>query len=237
MSERLCILLIVCALILGSVSSVAAVTNHNLEWGFEVEDQFNYRLTEDMTNPSYTRTLDLYLEIDSLPSIPTNVTSFTEMEMVSPHYTWYYENGTELSSSNIGYTPMWSAVPIGNLSLVQELLDDYSSHTFEWIDTLTEWGVTFSEEYDTLFKTTTIKYSKTDGVMSLYHLVQEPTTGPIITIHLIRDGFESTTSPTTTNTPFSPGGDGFDQTLVLVVGIGGGLIAISIIALVVMKRR
>ena len=192
MRDRLYILLIVCALILGSISSVTAATNHNLEWGFEVGDQFHYRYTGDTIDPRWIiGTLDLYVEINSLPTIPINVTTYSEITftMVSPHYTWYNENGTEAHE-----TMSWTAFPIGNWSCVHEILNSTSSQIFEEINTPTEWGIRFLDDYTTLISTTTVKFSKTDGVMTLYQVIEEPTLGPITTIDLVRIGFQSSSN-------------------------------------------
>ena len=217
MRERLCILLIACVLIMGSASSVAAVTNHNLEWGFEVGDQFHYRYTGDTMDLRFIiGTFDFYVEIDLLPTIPINVTSNMEITftMVSPHYTWYYENGTEAHQD-----PPWTAFPIGNWSLVKFLLNESSGQDFEWINTLTEWGFRIVDDYDTLVRTTTVKFSKADGVMSLYHVVEEPTIGPTTTVDMTRIGFQS------------------DSTIYLYIGTGVGIVVLVLIVAVTMKRR
>jgi len=215
MRERLHILLIVCALILGSVSSVVAVTDHNLKWGFEVGDQFHYGYSGDY---SYFGDLELgafdfYVEIDSLPTIPNNVTWYHEI-ILSPsyHYTFYLENGTEL----FGLLP-WGGLPIGNWSLIQEFVNSTSELRYQWINTIAEWGIIQIEDDTTMVRTTTIKFSKTDGVMNLHRVVEDPEVGLTIAAQITRKGVQSI--------PY------------LYVGIGVGIVVLVLIIAVAVKRR
>ena len=203
------ILLVLCALILGSVSSSAAVTGHNLHWGFEIGDQFHYRYRGN-TNLSDK---DFYVEVDSLPTIPSNVSSIYDIDFSSLNYSYYYEDGTEMD-----FYMSWIAMPIGNWSLIQELLNA-TAHLpdIQWINTLSEWGFRSTETYTTLERTTTLKFSKGDGIMTLYQLVDESTVLPNTTMEIRRRDFSSI--------PY------------LYIGIGVGAFAVIAIVVVVMKRR
>ncbi len=207
MRERFWIL-VVCALVIGSASPTTAVTNHNLAWGFEVGDQFHYRYSGDFI----LGVIDFYVEIDSLQTIPINVTSYLEISFSSSHYTYYYENGTEMLMSL-----SWGAVPIGNWSLIQVLLNETSPIDYDLIDTESEWGVIYTEEYTTLVRTVTVKFSKTDGVMSLYHVVDDPEMGENTTFQIERRDAQPI--------PY------------LYIGVGVVVVAIIAIVLVVMRRR
>ncbi|MHA2201088.1 MAG: hypothetical protein ACXABN_14520, partial [Candidatus Thorarchaeota archaeon] len=187
MRDRLCILLVACTLILGSVISVSAVTNHNLEWRIVVGDQFHYRYTGDIA----LGTTEFYMEIDSLPIIPSNVTSYYEFVFSSAYFSTYYENGTEIFS----YIPV-GVMPIGNWPLVQELVNDTApAYEIQWINTTSEWGISYTEDHGTLVRTNTIKFSKTDGVMNFNHVADNVGDGPTTTTEITRIGFPPTLIP------------------------------------------
>lgn len=207
MRNRLWIL-VVCALVIGSASSTAAVTNHNLEWGFEVGYQFHYRYSGSFV----IGVIDFYVEIDSLPTIPTNVTSYLEISFSSSHYTFYYENGTEMRMSL-----SWGAMPIGNWPLIKVILNETSPIDYDWIDTDSEWGVVYTEEYTALIRIVTVRFSKTDGIMNLYHVVDDPEIGENMTLQIARRDAQPI--------PY------------LYIGVGVVVVAIIAIVLVVIRRR
>ena len=211
------ILLAFCVLVIGVASPAAAITGHNLQWGFEVGDQFHYTYSGDSTL-GYS---DYYVEIDSLPTIPTDVVDFSDAKLSLEHYSYYHEDGTEMFS-----VMPWNAMAIGNWSLVQELLTNLTSTEYEWIDTITEWGFSYTttdSEWDpengavVVDTTTSAKFSKTDGVMNIYYVVKDPQVGLTKTGQITRDSIQSI--------PY------------LYIGIGAGIVAIIAIVVVVMKRR
>ncbi len=201
-------ILVVCALVIGAASPTTAVTNHNLAWGFEVGDQFHYRYSGGFI----LGVIDFYIEIDSRPTIPTNVTSYLEISISSSHYTCYYENSTKMDIS-----PPWGAMPIGNWPLIQVILNETSPNDYDWIDTDSEWGVIYTEEYTALVRTVTVRFSKTDGIMNLYHMVDDPEMGENTTLQIARRDAQPI--------PY------------LYIGVGVVVVAIIAIVLVVMRRR
>ncbi|MFW9789303.1 MAG: hypothetical protein ACFFE2_16185 [Candidatus Thorarchaeota archaeon] len=213
MKMKLSILLVMCALIVGSASSVVAVTNHNLEWGCEVGDRFHYRYSGNGGN----EVIEFFVEIDSLPVIPSDVVSYFDIMISSLYYTCYYENGTEMLMS----LP-WAAVPIGNWQLVQDFVNETSPNNMQWINTLSEWGAIIVEQYSTVTRTSTIKFSKTDGVMTYYRIVEDSTEGPTVTMmEVTRSGLQSVPS-----------------TLILqMVSIGSVIAIVIVIVLIFMSKN
>lgn len=217
MRKRISILLVFCILVIGTASSVAAITNHNLQWGFEVGDQFHYTYSGDSTL-GHT---NFYVEIDAIPTIPTDVIESSEIRLSYEHYSFYQEDGTEMLSIQ-----PWGIFPIGNWPLVQELFENSSSSDYEWINTATEWGFTYTTTHPdwdpdngavSVDTTITGKFSKIDGAMNLYREVNDPSVGLTKTGQITRDGVQSI--------PY------------LYIGIGAGIVAILVIVVVVMKRR
>ena len=113
-----------------------------------------------------------------------------------------------------------SALPIGNWSYFEEFWNETSFIT-EWIDTDTEWGfvVTLDSSYANM--TTTIKFSKTDGVMTFRSIVTEPEEGVTTTIQTERRDSQ-------TNQLLSPE---------IAIGIGVGIVALVIVVAVVKFRK
>jgi hypothetical protein len=201
-------LVILSVVILVCASSTVAITNHNLQWGFEVGDQFHYRYYGELV----LGTLDFYIEINSLPTIPDNVTSYNEIILSPMDFSYYYDDGTEMHLA----IP-WGAAPIGNWTLVQELVNNSISYELQWINTTDEWGGNFIQENETLVRTTTIKYSKTDGALNLFRVDENPVVGVKTRVEVTRinDQIE----------------------LHLPIEIGLGIVAMVVIVIVVRRRR
>lgn len=221
MRKGLCILLF-CVIVIGTTSSVVAITDHNLQWGIEVGDQFHYKSSGDQTFGF----INFYIEINSLPNLLFDVVNFDDISLKRVHFSYCLENGTEMSS-----VAPWHAIAIGNWTLVQELLDSSTSSEYSWINTTTEWGISFTvskmERIDpetewVLVNTTTItKFSKTDGVLNLCSKVKVLDGGHTISGRITRIGFQSI--------PYLDIGIG--------VGIVAGIAVLAIIRLVYVKRR
>ncbi len=144
----------------GLVSSSVAFTNHNLYWAFEIGASFDYSFSDTENGISY----GFYVVADGLPSIPDNVTSFHTIVFTTDmdQYSAYFSNGSELS-----YV-IWSAIPVGNWSVIQQLAE--ASYDYDWINTSTVWGWEKVETFPEATKTTTVEFSKSDGAMNRYRM-------------------------------------------------------------------
>jgi hypothetical protein len=209
-----------------SVQSAEAVTNHNLYWGIEIGDVFNYRLEIHNSDSSGYQNLDYYVKLDSILTIPENITSIADIFLIggtllgATHFSFYFMNDTEITPMmDVPYLE-WRAFPIGNLSFVEELMVSLFDPSL-WesrgtlIDTETEWGVSITA--DTSTNTLTIKHSKEDGTLSYYEKTHQFYDGTVSTIKYIRVG------------------EGTPNQVVFVVGAVS--IGLLVIALVILRKR
>ncbi len=211
MEKRLSAILIFCVFVIGSALSTVASADFNLVWGFEVGDQFHFR----RSGSPLILTVDYYVEIDS---IPFNITDLDELDfydisyVYQNFYTIYKEDGTEMESPET-----FLAMPIGNWSFFEEgmfgsIFILYGS--LEWINTETEWGFIGTLNSTSSLVTSTLKFSKTDGVMTLLRVVADPEEGITATFQIERR---------------SPQADQIVGTV--VIGVGIGIVALVILGI------
>lgn len=206
----------------GLVSSSVAFTNHSLYWAFEVGASFDYLFSDTENGISY----GFYVVVDGLPSIPDNVTSFHTIVFTTDmdQYYAYFTNGSELS-----YV-IWSAIPVGNWSVIKQLAE--ASYDYDWIDISTAWGWEKVDTFPEATKTTTVEFSKSDGVMNRYRIVTEWSTATYV-MEIARDTATPTTS-SNDNTPTTSSNDTLDPILYLGVGAAATVI---LLVLVIIKQR
>ncbi len=169
--------LILCGFLLSLILTptfASAANSQNLSWGFAVGNRFDYTLTveanENATPVYRPGTYELYFVVEVLREIPETVTSIYDTLMSQSGTSQYFSNGTELP-----YPVEWIAYPIGNWTLMRELLEivaePYEDVTF--IDTATEWGHEWTQVAGPSSVTYTVRLSKGDGALTFYNRVYE----------------------------------------------------------------
>ena len=214
MNRKYSLALVLCMVILGTIPTAIAVTGHNLVMGFEEGDQFQYTYSNSETGDKF----DFYAEVETVPIVNENISDYYQIYGSALIASYYYENGTEIVPLSVPYL-LWGAMPIGNWSFIQGLFENHPTYDFQFINTASEWGFHYDEEFTGVTRTTTTRYSKTDGAFTLYKVVDDPEVGATKTIQVVREGF----------------GTGIDSTLIIVGVVG--VVAIIAIAAIVMKRR
>ena len=222
MRTKLAILFIIVFLI-GAISTAVAINDQGLSWGVEVGDRINYRLRGENVN-GVTPLVDIgmYAEVDEVHEITETMTSFSQIIGLEPTISTYLANDT----------PYWLgltlALPIGNWSLVEDLILDYTSLTEEDItNTANTWGYIVTQDFSTHTYTTMMIHSKTDGVMNYYKVQWDyDDNSQDQLVEITREGY-------------SPGfgGLGLDSNTILYISIGAGVVVILIVAIVVIRRR
>ncbi|MHA1949470.1 MAG: hypothetical protein ACXAAO_13310 [Candidatus Thorarchaeota archaeon] len=218
MKTKITILLII-VILFGSVNTSAAVNDQGLSWEVEVGDRINYRVHGENVFDVTSIDWDIYAEVDSVTELNETITSYSQMTLLNPVISTYWVNGTSYS---LGLLPHM-VLPIGNWSLMKELVFDFSSYVTEEsiIETESTWGFTTSQDLD-YRRTTTLIYSKTDGMINYIKRVwrySDETQDHVM--ETIREGY----SPPS----------GFDSNLLLYIGIGAGVVVI--LAILIIRRR
>jgi hypothetical protein len=155
-----------------------ATVNHGLSWGIEIGESFRYHLAIRYTEVSSNDDLDYYIVVNSLPTIPNNITEFPYISSSSAnewntYCLFYFMNDTEITPQTGVPILHWSAYPIGNWSLVEEYaLSDINTTYWEVenIDTEKEWGLSISVDEVLAFHTDTVRYSKEDGALTFLEM-------------------------------------------------------------------
>ncbi|MFW9932001.1 MAG: hypothetical protein ACFFDR_05025 [Candidatus Thorarchaeota archaeon] len=141
----------------------SAANTQGLSWGISVGERIDYTLntySEGMESELFDNiTVDCYVTIESLPEIPTIVTAIPIL--LPQYYNQSFSNGTE-------YSFPWIAVPIGNWTLISELLvPAISSVTnITIIDTPSDWGYEIDYESRSSNMTEILLISKSDGALN-----------------------------------------------------------------------
>jgi hypothetical protein len=211
------------------ISPVAAATSQGLEWGVALNDEFTfqYKIIEEGE-----QILDegVNFTVESTPgAIDDPLTDWSNLDYVDIDLV--YTNGSAMGFETLYLlglllTGGGFVVPIGNFSLLTELLMDSlfwtENHTI--INDGTKWGARMSGTEDDMVMQVYVHYLKTDGFIARYDLEATNTTDGLRSeVTLIRDGI---------------GLDiiGLLQDNILYVGIGVGVIVI-LGAVVCMRRR
>jgi hypothetical protein len=207
-----------------NMKQVDAQDLQGLSWGLEVGDQFEYTWTvtiqESPSSNIITSVENITLEITDLGPISTS------------HFSWmgdlnyavkYFSNGSVLTRSID-----WSAVPIGNWTLMEELLTEYTQDPgLEGLDiTLSSstWRVESDHNHTVTgqITNTTYEYSILDGAISYLYI--QIWNHPTEDYHEIRELVRI--SPLPSSPPPFPA---FDPIVLIVLGGGFGVVAIAII--------
>jgi hypothetical protein len=207
-----------------SVFEEAAI-NHGLYWGIEIGDSFNYHLTIRRTDSSGNYDIDYYIVLNSLPTIPENMTESPRLGSSSAnewnnYFSFYFVNDTEITPQTSGPTLHWSAYPLGNWSLVEEYALSEINTTLwdvQQVNTETEWGLTMTADERIAIHTDTVRYSKDEGALNFLEMDWQYVDGGFRTVRYIRVGEGAP--------------------LQLVIGVAGVSIGALAIALVVIKKR
>jgi hypothetical protein len=229
MRKKNYLVLLLVVLIL-NMQHVAAQDLQGLGWGLEVGDQIEYTWTvtiqESPSSNIIASVENITLEITDLGPISTS------------HFSWmgdlnyavkYFSNGSILTQS-----VDWSAVPIGNWTLMEELLTGYSQDPgLDFLDftlSSTTWRVESDHNHTITgqITNTTYEYSVLDGAIS-YLYVQiwdHPTEGYHETNELVR------ISPLPSSPPPIPV---LDPLVLAILGIAIGVVMIAIIIIKVRK--
>lgn len=150
------------------ISPVAAATSQGLEWGIELNDQYNFDITSE-TNGVNDLDAVIYFEVTGgLSTIPNILTDWSSIP--KPTFTIQWANGTSLGWSALIFifygiaTDCW-VVPIGNYTLLGELYDADVFHNGTVFDTGSYWGMDVN---DFLGNTVDIHvdYLKSDGFLA-----------------------------------------------------------------------
>ncbi len=160
-------------------TAVSAVNTQGLAWGLEVGDRIDYTVTanvEGVTTTSPTQSVsECYVVVTSLPELPNIVISIPSL--LPQNFNQSLANGTE-------YNFLWTAVPVGNWTLLTELVLQSIPRSFNvtMIDTQAEWGMESTQDYGSTIMFQTLRMSKSDGAMN--YLKQE-TSGTSASIHYV----------------------------------------------------
>ncbi|MHA2426357.1 MAG: hypothetical protein ACXAEF_16325 [Candidatus Thorarchaeota archaeon] len=214
--------LLMLALVIGTTESI---TDHNLYWGIEINDIFNYRLELRFSDSSRNEDFDYFVEVDSLPAIPENVTDFPYIGSSSgnewnTYFSFFFMNETEITPLTSVHNLHWSAYPLGNWSFVEdyvisELDTDYWE--VQQLNTETEWGLIITADEFNAIHTDTARYSKDDGALNFLEMKWQYDDGRFRKVRTIRVGEDIPA-----------------QVIVGVVAVSIGLL---VTALVVLKKR
>jgi hypothetical protein len=178
---------------------VSRFSFHNLRWGFNDGDRFDFHLVLTGNSMGFTD-LDesFYLEIfdDGLPNIPYNMTEWDDIPFALGQQHW--GNGTITYDSFLHYS--WRiAVPIGNWSLLDTFIEDRSSTVNVTLDDPDPWfwGYSWNETSgETLFEVHT-DYLKIDGFVARHFVsITNTTSSEVGTISLERTNLEPYTDRT-----------------------------------------
>ncbi|MFW9834495.1 MAG: hypothetical protein ACFFEK_10905 [Candidatus Thorarchaeota archaeon] len=202
-----------------------AIANPGLSWGVEIGNRIDYHLAIRYTEASRNDDLNYYIVVDSLPTIPNNITEppyigSSSANEWNTYFSFYFMNGTEITPQTSVPNLHWSAYPIGNWSLVEELaISDINTTYWEVqnIDTETEWGLIITADEVLAIHTDTVRYSKEDGALTFLEMRWQYDPGRFRILRYTRVG------------------EGFP--VLLVAGVGVVSFGLLVIALVILKKR
>ncbi|TET09399.1 MAG: hypothetical protein E3J86_08390 [Candidatus Thorarchaeota archaeon] len=224
MRKELYFWLILVLLILNIQPAFAQSSNQGLSWGLEVGDQIEYTWTittqESPTSNIITWTENISIEITDLGPITT--THFSYLNDIN-HAEKYFSN-----SSIIPFSTDWTAVPIGNWTLMEELLTEYSQDPgldrLDFLLAASTWRVEVDHTSETtsMVSNSTYEYSLQDGAISYLYIriMDYPTVGYYETNELVR-----ITPPVSTPQPYPV----LDPLLLVVMAAGIGVVVIVIV--------
>lgn len=153
------------------ISPIAAATSQGLEWGFVIDDRFDFTLASPVDGLSE----QMYMNITAMPvaAIPDPLTDW--FDIPNPSVGMWWANGTSLNLAYIlavffGLTPVGSkiAVPIGNYTHLWSLVNvELADETQE--ESANVWGIKWAFAANlTHENTVTATYAKADGFLAEY---------------------------------------------------------------------
>ncbi len=150
------------------ISPIAAATSQGLEWGFVIEDRFDFTLT----SPSEGLSEQMYMNITSMPAAAISDPLSDWFDIPDPSVGIWWANGTTCTYSLIffGLLAVGSkiAVPTGNFTLLWELVNvELTDETQE--ESANVWGIKWSEAINSTHEfSITATYAKADGFLAEY---------------------------------------------------------------------
>jgi hypothetical protein len=161
------------------VTPVSAANNQGLYWGVTIGSRFDYHDFGEFTiqnqNETSPREENFYIIIDSLPSIPDDITAMRNLSRLVGA-SRFYENGTEIEGSS-----SWDVLPVGNWSLIVNIWEGQWSNqpeenvTQDIINTPYLIGYNFTVFHESGTDTLADIYVRTTGVLhtSYIRIVRE----------------------------------------------------------------
>lgn len=221
-------------LVLALFSSSSWMTNHGLTWGVEEGNRFDFIIKigyspRQMNLDEREILLDLriYMEVSELvnlsePVADASIWYLTHMYMNSDII---LSNGTSFSTIDWDVYQLLegaTAVPLGNWSLLNEIIDNSndnagSNYTYTAIDDSDYWGYFFEDLF--LNSSETWKWRKTDGTLH--------------SVNVVNSSHERL--PYMMALDFTVERVAQNQSFLIYIGIGGGVIVVA--ALVVFLRK
>jgi hypothetical protein len=211
------------------------MTNHGLMWGVEEGDRFDFIIKigysprqMDLDQREVLLDLRIYMEINDLlnltdPVADSSIWYVTNLYMDSDIF---LANGTSFSTIDLDVNQILegaAAVPIGNWSLLNEIIDNTNdntaaNYTYTAIDDSEYWGY-FYENPD-FSSSETWKWKKTDGTLH--------------SVSVVNSSRERL--PYFMALDFTLERAGQSQSLLLYLGIGGGVIVAAVVVVFLRKR-
>jgi hypothetical protein len=210
-----------------AVNPVGAATDQGLEWGFDVDDRFDFHFRYvDHQNSIYSKEFDFYFVVVSLSTIPDGITGLPIPYLnLSCTVDYFFANDTDLGP----YAAILPGLmlPIGNWTLWTTIIEaiehptaDYA--TFDAVQYSESWS--YSADYggaEIPHDQGSATYLKADGVMTRFDWkVWDAMGSPLFEYHVTRAGYEGS----------------FPVILVTLAGIGVAAVVIVVVAYV-LKRR
>ncbi len=152
------------------ISPIAAATSQGLEWGFVIEDRFDFTMssTEDSVSEQ------MYMNITAMPAaaIPDPLTGWSAIP--EPTIGMWWANGTSLGLYALIFLGLMAvgskiAVPIGNYTLLWDLVNvELTDETQE--ESANVWGIKWSEAINSTHEfSITATYAKADGFLAEFN--------------------------------------------------------------------
>lgn len=232
MKRTLNLILVLAILSMFLVAPVAAATSQGLEWGPAYGFTVEYEMSS-VHDDSFNE--DIYINVTAVPTaaIPDPLTDWSNI----PDFTlgFWWANGTSMGLVAIVFLGVYFVgakfvVPIGNFTLLQELLapeitgEEFTSDANLWRIVWSQ-DLTSTEEYQI-----TGAYSKVDGFLSEYKLETVSTLNDTVL-----ESFEAIRKDIPT------GGGGLDDILGLIQDnlllVGAGVVILILVIIICKKRK
>ena len=220
------IIVVIILTLTSCIGSTEGLTNHGFFWGIEIGDRFDYHMAHRLPDSSKNKDLDYYVVVDELPSIDENITDIpkitTDRIDWNNFHSFYFMNDTRITSQtnisdDLRRTLSWSAFPVGNWSLINDLFRtpiNNSLFEVQTFDTSAEFGYSLTGIIFGRTVTETERFSKENGVL-IFHELTEKFNESIYSIKITIVG----------------------DAIPLIVVIGGASIGLLVVALLVLKKK